>query len=295
MRNVTFHRKGFTLVELLVVIGIIALLIAILLPALNRARQQANLIYCQSNLRQIYMALLMYANNNKDKLPWGDSGYDYGDGRGYVWEQNWVYQASVYMGVDASQGYSKALVDKDTLPDQPWWGATTHYTGNWRAFPPYGENDPWFSLALGKTEKARQYPLSQCKNGAEKMMLWCGAQVIGWGGNAWPNDMALNGWEYSWGTCWAEPAGASWARNNGGWLNGRIGLGDWPNPTNIDPNASDWIGKSNKDYVSMDAWTCAMRYRHLNNTTCNVAFFDGHVESRKLGDVIRNDMCITMK
>lgn len=62
-------KSAFTLVELLVVIGIIALLISILLPALNKAREQANGVKCAANMRSAMQAVLMYVNESRGWLP----------------------------------------------------------------------------------------------------------------------------------------------------------------------------------------------------------------------------------
>jgi prepilin-type N-terminal cleavage/methylation domain-containing protein/prepilin-type processing-associated H-X9-DG protein len=68
-RKLGSTQKGFTLVELLVVIGIIALLISILLPSLNRARETANKVKCSNNLKQIGLAIQLYTNDNHGSYP----------------------------------------------------------------------------------------------------------------------------------------------------------------------------------------------------------------------------------
>lgn len=67
--NTRVHRTAFTLIEILVVVAIIAILLALLMPSLKRAKETANSVACVNNLRQIYVAVHAYAQDNEDSLP----------------------------------------------------------------------------------------------------------------------------------------------------------------------------------------------------------------------------------
>ena len=70
VRSFRSSSRGFTLIELLVVIAIIAILAALLLPALSRAKERAKRTQCVSNLKQIGLALRLWADNHDGKFPW---------------------------------------------------------------------------------------------------------------------------------------------------------------------------------------------------------------------------------
>lgn len=117
-RKATLER-GFSLIELLVVVGIIALLIAILLPSLGRAREQARSALCLSNLKQIGSGMTMYTGSNRGWLPVGPSdklSYRKRNGRMQPFPWSNCHWGGRRAGFLHSDGISEAVAETEKRP-----------------------------------------------------------------------------------------------------------------------------------------------------------------------------------
>lgn len=142
-------RPGFTLVELLVVIGIIAALIAILLPALTRARESAKRAACLSNIRQLAMGLRMYGQDWKQAIPLGFNNtkqrsflvwYGGSSSNTDIYRPQWKLWGVVYDAGHVPQPrvlYCPSMTDEAFMydtPSNPW----PHSQKPGDPLPPYG-------------------------------------------------------------------------------------------------------------------------------------------------------------
>ena len=179
-RSGGFHRTGgFTLVELLVVIGIIALLISILLPALGRARENAKRVQCASNLRQVGLASVNYANDNKGALPpyrqdKGSPTYDLSGSFNYLYTQDFGPTGvtndpgaligrlirTKYINAKEEKNYylCPAVTAVSAMDDGGWYRASYYYNGHMKWVKDSGGNkymQPWWKKInnFGKVPK----------------------------------------------------------------------------------------------------------------------------------------------
>ncbi len=126
--------KGFTLVELLVVIGIIALLISILLPSLSKARASAQSVVCQSNARQVVVGISMYTNDHRLYVPDASAIPDWNAGlasNGGMWVMRLVelnYIPGSAENNEEGKDTFRCPADQVTPSDFPAWNGRANFT-----------------------------------------------------------------------------------------------------------------------------------------------------------------------
>jgi prepilin-type N-terminal cleavage/methylation domain-containing protein/prepilin-type processing-associated H-X9-DG protein len=252
-------KRAFTLVELLVVIGIIALLISILLPSLNKAREQAKTVQCLSNLRQLGQANALYANTFKGYTVLNDYGSLTGqkDSGGVVIDETWF-----------------TLFVTQKLIDYPYTTSTSAPPAGGSVLKcPAGLEDFNSNTYLDKSK-----PDSRQSGDGEKGYL----QVS----NLFDKGRAVY--------CWYGINGTSGTQDyipSRRWPADGTTINTSPNTTKLTQirNASQTVFLF--DGVSFNLHTRPNRLnaRHNKHTITNLLFFDGHAESYPTKDLPGGD------
>lgn len=257
--------RGFTLVELLVVIGIISLLISILLPSLARARESAVSVACLSNLRQMGIAINMYTNENQGKLPVGDYGKWFDTTPDTLDDDTrWYLLINPYLGgvgnteKTIQSGNGGSLSKLFQCPGAFIASGRNHYSANIIVMP----NKKLMTLAapLIPYKVGR---MGAMRNPAEVVLIAEGTQVQGhWNWSAEPVAKAMDGYIEAWST-----GGVSETTRQK-----VVGTGS-------NRDEANWSYPPGGD----------IRWRHMGNSTMNVLYADGHAESHKPGSLLRGN------
>ena len=284
---------AFTLVELLVVIGIIALLISILLPSLNRARQAAAAIKCMSNLRQIGQAIILYASDNKNYLVPGEvvrpaASGDTGSIPGDYWTT--ILVAGKYV--------ANPQVTRDSVQD-----ISNASNGNTIFRCPAGVDMRWGVSATGDTSgnNTNQSTLTSFTDGRGLEFYRTASRI-----NFYPNGDAyrvdcwynLNGWQVTTDSA----SNVQNAKNAFGKYPFNIIMTYLSAPGYVahQHKMNDW--KDSADlvlvYDGVGLWhnqlPFAISARHGGKTQCNALMADGHCQPLRVpGDIPTNTTPIT--
>jgi len=302
------NHHAFTLVELLVVIGIIALLISALLPTLNKARQAGNLVDCQARLQQMGQALNIYTAQNQARLPWGgvmndkalapwiDGNVPNAGNRETFWW--WFFTLSEVtnknlLGADGFvHNLSPLFKDRDTIdaPDGLRW--VNHYVCNPRVlYRSDVPDDAPFYFGVGVVLDAKdlsQRKITSVRHTSDVFVIWDGPQLLDQSSNTYGIAEAIDSWGwYNTGLVLDAP-GSVVDRQI---LPGQLGVsGRQPGKAfqrkyNFDsPTAYGALG-----------WLSHLRFRHMNNTRLAALCLDGHVETRGVGEVKVRDIFTNYK